>query len=105
MLGQCIRVYTDHKNVTYKTFNTNRVLRWRLILEEFSPKLIYIKGQNNVIADALSRLDETPDSLNKPNADSLPKPHMTHLAESYVLDNDDLPEDAFPIIYSNILKH
>ena len=66
LLGQRIRVYTDHKNLTYKTFNTDRVLRWRLILEEFSPELIYIKGQNNVIADALSRLDKTTDSLTEP---------------------------------------
>jgi len=121
LLGQRICVNTDHKNLTYKTFNTNHVLRWRLILEEFSPKLIYIKGQNNVIADALSRLDKTTDSLTKPNldfftkpisdsltkpnSDFLTKPHMAHLAELYALDDDDLPEDAFPITYSNILKH
>ena len=60
LLGQRIRVYTDHKNLTYKTFNTDRVMRWRLIVEEFNPELIYIKGQNNIIADALSRLDIKP---------------------------------------------
>ena len=30
---------------------------WRLILEEFGPELKYIKGENNVVADALSRLE------------------------------------------------
>ena len=29
-------------------------MRWRLILEEFGPELKYIKGDNNVVADALS---------------------------------------------------
>ena len=34
-------------------------MRWRLILEDFSPKLIYIKGSENIAADALSCLDKT----------------------------------------------
>ena len=37
ILGHLITVYTDHKNLTYKTFNIERVMRWRLILEEFGP--------------------------------------------------------------------
>jgi hypothetical protein len=31
-------------------------MRWRLFIEEYSPDLPYIKGENNVVADALSRL-------------------------------------------------
>ena len=31
-------------------------MRWRLILEEFGPRLKYIKGANNIVADSLSRL-------------------------------------------------
>ena len=27
LLGQQIKIYTDHKNLTYKTFNTDRVMR------------------------------------------------------------------------------
>ena len=56
LLGQKIVVHTDHKNLTFKNFNTERVMRWRLILEEYGPELKYIKGENNVVADALSRL-------------------------------------------------
>ena len=33
ILGHQITVYTDHKNLTYKKFNTERVMHWRLILE------------------------------------------------------------------------
>ena len=51
-----IMVYTNHKNVTYNFLNTERVMRWRLILEEFGPELKYIKGENNVVANALSHL-------------------------------------------------
>ena len=41
-------------------------MQWRLYIEEYSPDLKYIKGDKNVVADALSRLDmdEEP-SLNK----------------------------------------
>ena len=57
LLGQQIYVHTDHENLTYKKFNSDRVMRWRLYIEEYSPDLQYIKGENNVMADALSRLD------------------------------------------------
>ena len=55
-----ITVYTDHKNLTYKNFNTERVMCWRLILDEFGPELKYIKRENNVVADDLSRLEKIP---------------------------------------------
>ena len=42
LLGQRIKVFTDHKNLTCKSFNTERVMRWRLVLEEFGPELLYI---------------------------------------------------------------
>ena len=57
LLGQEIVVYTDHKNLTYSTYNSERVMRWRLVIEEFGPKLEYIKGKKNDAADALSRLE------------------------------------------------
>ena len=57
LLGQKIKVHTDHENLTYKTFNSDRVMRWRLYIEEYSPDLHYVKGENNIVADALSRLD------------------------------------------------
>jgi hypothetical protein len=31
-------------------------LRWKLIIKEYGPNLIYVKGHKNIIADALSRL-------------------------------------------------
>ena len=49
-------MYADHKNLTYKIFNTERVMIWRLILEEYNPELIYIQGSKNIAADALRRL-------------------------------------------------
>ena len=54
LLGQKIRIYTDHKNLTCKNFNTGRVLRWRLIPKEYGPDIEYIKGEKNVVVDAIS---------------------------------------------------
>ena len=34
-------------------------MRWRLIFEEFGSELKYIRGENNVVADALSRLERS----------------------------------------------
>ena len=64
LLGQRIVVYTDHKNLTYKNFNTERVVCWRMVIEDFGPEIIYIKGNDNVVADAMSRLDTTAKEVN-----------------------------------------
>ena len=63
LLGQKIVVHTDRKNLTCKNFNTERVMRWRLILEEYGPTLHYIKGERNIVADALSRIGMVQDPV------------------------------------------
>eukprot|EP00957_Ditylum_brightwellii_P142570 10861958-Ditylum_brightwellii.AAC.1 len=54
LLGQRITLYTDHNNLAYKNFNTERVVCSRMVIEDFEPELIYIKGNNNAVADAMS---------------------------------------------------
>ena len=54
--GAKIIIYTDHKNLTFRTFSVQRVLRWRLYIDEFDTLLIYIQGKKNVLADCFSRL-------------------------------------------------
>ena len=60
--GQRIVVYTDHKNLTRDALGltSDRVYRWRLLLEEYGPEIVYIKGIHNSVADAVSRLEYDP---------------------------------------------
>ncbi len=54
--GQSIKAYTDHKNLTRDALGltSDRVYRWRLLLEEYAPEIVYIKGVHNTVADAIS---------------------------------------------------
>jgi RNase H-like domain found in reverse transcriptase len=57
LYGCCeLHIYTDHKNLTFKTLNSQCVLHWRLFLEEYHPIFHYVKRQDNIVADAVSRL-------------------------------------------------
>lgn len=56
LLGFPIVVHTDHKNLLYPTENSLRVKRWKLLLEEYRIQVQYIPGNQNVGADAFSRL-------------------------------------------------
>ncbi|OWZ07401.1 Pol Polyprotein, partial [Phytophthora megakarya] len=54
--GRKLKIFTDHKNSVQSTFNNPQMLRWRLEIEEYGPELVYIKGHENIVADAISRL-------------------------------------------------
>ncbi|KAJ8566393.1 hypothetical protein ON010_g6730 [Phytophthora cinnamomi] len=41
LVGQRITVYTDHKNLSCANFASSRVMRWRLLLEEFGSIIHY----------------------------------------------------------------
>ncbi len=60
--GQTIKVYTDNKNLTHDTLGltSDRVYHWWLLLEEFAPEIVYIKGIHNLVADDISQLNYNP---------------------------------------------
>ena len=83
LLGREITIYTDHKNLTspllgHSKMQDNRLIRWRWIMEEYGPTIIYIKGIHNTVADAISRLDYDP----RVNPDSYCH-FMSHLEDAY----------------------
>jgi hypothetical protein len=55
-------LFTDHENLVYlNTPPSNKVLRWKLAIQEYDCSIYWINGELNVVADGLSRLtDEVP---------------------------------------------
>ncbi len=56
------KVFTDHAYLMRDDLGltSDRVYQWRLLLEEYGPKIVYIKGIHNTNADALSRVKYDP---------------------------------------------
>lgn len=61
-------IKTDHHSLIYlnrqEQLNSNRMARWIDFLAQFDFDIVYIKGKNNTLADALSRRDDPPDTVN-----------------------------------------
>jgi hypothetical protein len=57
-----MNTFTDHKNHMRDALvsTLDRVHQWRILLEEFGPKIVFIKGIHNTIADAISRVEYDP---------------------------------------------
>ncbi len=60
--SQNIKVFTDHANLMSNVLVLTlvRVHPWRLLLEEYGPKIVNIKGINNTVADAVLQLEYDP---------------------------------------------
>jgi hypothetical protein len=57
LMGQPFFLETDHRNLLYIDKATApKVVRWKLILQQYNFRLVHIPGVTNVIADALLRL-------------------------------------------------
>jgi len=99
LLGQQLVIHTDHENLTYKNFNSDRVMRWRLFLEEYSPELRYVKGEHNVVADALSRME----LLQEPVPEALYTEELRSVR--YCFAQEELSEEDHPLSYRVLGEH
>ena len=54
--GQHLTVYTDHKHLMQDALDltSDQVYCWRVLLEEYGPTIMYIKGIHNTVAAASS---------------------------------------------------
>ncbi len=50
-------IITDHKNLTFLASDPNaKVMRWRMAVQDYDFDIAYIPGEDNIVADAFSRL-------------------------------------------------
>ena len=57
LLCTTFTVYTDHRNLTFwERAPSMKVERWLIRLQQFPMRLVYVKGEDNIIADTLSRV-------------------------------------------------
>lgn len=64
--GRTFTILTDHKPLVYlfgMKDPSSRLLKFRLALDEYDFKITYVKGKENFIADALSRISVTSHEL------------------------------------------
>jgi len=102
--GQQLIVYTDHLNLLYNNMPTQRMVRWRLLLEEFNPIVKHVAGEKNDAADALSRLDMSDKPYDVQEWDT-PNPPLTYADEMNerinllfpMASERELKDDAFPL--------
>jgi RNase H-like domain found in reverse transcriptase len=90
LLGQKLIVHTDHKNLLYKKMSTNCIIRWRLLIEAFGPMFLHIKGEKNIIVDALSQLDAD-------FSETLPTEPTNDSMAFIFLATKDIRETGFPL--------
>jgi hypothetical protein len=60
--GQNIKLFTYHANLMKDALGltSDRVYQWRLLLKEYEPKIIYLKGIHSTVADAVLQLEYDP---------------------------------------------
>jgi len=56
LLGAELHIYTVHNNILNVGDSSERRLCWISYVDEYGPKIHYIEGPHNVIADTFSRL-------------------------------------------------
>jgi hypothetical protein len=91
LLGVIIKIYTDHKNLTFTNFNTDHVRHWRLIVEEYGPEIVYLPRVDNIVADFLSHHPISTNSINE-----------IHCIDEIFPINEN---DSFPLDFATISSH
>ena len=55
LLGGNLKIYTDHKNLIFRTLSVEQVFQWRLYMEQFYYTLDFLKEDKNVLPNCFSK--------------------------------------------------
>jgi hypothetical protein len=96
LFGYPIDVWSDHKNLVYAATlsESQRVMQWRLILEEFGPNIQHIPGVDNIVADTLSHLPSANTNREDDSTESLRQTNKLFVT------NGQATDDSFPLTLS-----
>ena len=95
LFGYEINVFSDHKNLfnAATLSESQRVMHWGLILEEFGPNIQNIAVVYSIVADTLSRFPSTPSN----KYESCTRKYQCHAKKLFVLGRVENNDDCFPL--------
>ena len=72
--------------------NTESVMSWQLIVEDFSLELTHVQGSKNIVVDTLSRLDKLKNlyNTNPNNNDNKVETILESLSGNFALNKEDI---------------
>ena len=102
LYGARIKVFTDHKNLTFKTLSIKRILCWQTYIDQYDVELCYIPGKENVLADCFSCLPRK-ESVQISEGGRSPSPHavLSFDNSGHLKDNFGHLSDNFNRVYAN----
>jgi hypothetical protein len=112
LLGQQVIVHTDHLNMVYGKLSYDLITILILLLEEYGPKYVHIAGKNNIVVDALSRIEKDEDETLFETEEGLVLSHAMCAVEQnearllpetkedlvhHIMSVDDMESEEFPM--------
>ena len=91
LLGAELHIHTDHKNILHIGDSSQRCLCWIYYVDEYGPKLHYVEGSANIVADSFLRLSRS----DTPTSPMVGKKHCLATDNNTSEFEDDTPLDNF----------
>lgn len=102
LYGRRFLLITDHQPLIYLNSNPQnaKLIRWRLVLNDFEFDIEYKKGVQNVVADSLSRINHAEINLNMSMENNAPSEidtiHSADTSDDFYISSTELPINNFP---------